>query len=86
MAQCIVIRLMLMIPVLIGISILAFGFMRSGPGDVLEVAHAGLPLSTAAGRHLGALLGGTVIIEGIFSLPGAGRRTLSALQHRDFPS
>jgi peptide/nickel transport system permease protein len=44
-----------------------------------------IPVLTLAGAHLGALLGGTVIIENIFSLPGIGQLSLDAIQHRDFP-
>jgi peptide/nickel transport system permease protein len=42
-----------------------------------------IPVVTVAGSQLGYLLGGTVIIENIFSLPGIGQLTLSAIQHRD---
>ena len=44
-----------------------------------------IPVITNAGSHLGFLLGGTVIIESIFSLPGVGLLTLNAIQHRDVP-
>jgi peptide/nickel transport system permease protein len=30
-------------------------------------------------------MGGTVITENIFSLPGVGQLTLSAIQHKDIP-
>jgi peptide/nickel transport system permease protein len=45
--------------------------------------NAMIPVVTQAGSQLGFLLGGTVIIENIFSLPGIGQLTLSAIQHRD---
>jgi peptide/nickel transport system permease protein len=45
--------------------------------------NAMIPVVTHAGSQLGYLLGGTVIIENIFSLPGIGQLTLSAIQHRD---
>jgi len=44
-----------------------------------------LPIITIAGIQLGSLLGGTIIIEQVFSLPGVGRLLLSAIQQRDFP-
>jgi peptide/nickel transport system permease protein len=47
--------------------------------------NAMIPVVTNAGSQLGYLLGGTVIIENIFSLPGIGQLTLSAIQHRDIP-
>jgi len=49
------------------------------------VKNAIIPVITNAGSHLGFLLGGTVIIESIFSLPGVGLLTLNAIQHRDLP-
>jgi peptide/nickel transport system permease protein len=52
---------------------------------VHAVRNAMIPVITNAGSHLGFLLGGTVIIENIFSLPGVGQLTLSAIQHRDVP-
>ena len=47
------------------------------------VRNAMIPVITNAGSQLGFLLGGTVIIENIFSLPGVGQLTLSSIQHRD---
>jgi len=49
------------------------------------VRNAMIPVITNAGSILGFQLGGTVIIENIFSLPGVGQLTLSAIQHRDVP-
>lgn len=43
-----------------------------------------LPVITIAGIQFGYLLGGTIIIEQVFSLPGVGRLLLSAIQQRDF--
>jgi peptide/nickel transport system permease protein len=45
--------------------------------------NAMMPVVTQAGSQLGFLLGGAVIIENIFSLPGVAQLTLSAIQHRD---
>jgi peptide/nickel transport system permease protein len=44
-----------------------------------------IPVVTVFGTQLGATLGGTVVIEQIYSLPGLGRLTLSAIQRADFP-
>ena len=44
-----------------------------------------IPVITIAGIQFGGLLGGTIIIEQVFSLPGVGRVLLTALQQRDFP-
>lgn len=49
------------------------------------IKNAMIPVITAAGGHLGRLLGGTVIIENIFGLPGIGQLTLASIQHRDIP-
>lgn len=43
-----------------------------------------IPVITIMGVQLGSLLGGTVIVETIFSVPGIGSLTVSAIQRRDF--
>ena len=43
------------------------------------------PLISVAGIEFGILLGGTLITEVIFSLPGMGRLTVNAIFNRDFP-
>jgi peptide/nickel transport system permease protein len=43
-----------------------------------------IPVVTLAGVELGYLLGGAVIVERIFSLPGLGRLTLNAISQRDY--
>jgi peptide/nickel transport system permease protein len=45
-----------------------------------------IPVVTVIGIHVGYLLGGTVIIEEIFSLPGIGRLALNAIYQRDYPT
>ena len=44
-----------------------------------------IPLVTAVGGMLPILVGGSVIIENIFNLPGLGRLLLTALEDRDYP-
>jgi ABC-type dipeptide/oligopeptide/nickel transport system permease component len=44
-----------------------------------------LPVVTVAGIQLGYMLGGAVIIEQVFSLPGLGRLFLTGIYQRDFP-
>jgi len=44
-----------------------------------------IPIVTMIGMQIGFLLGGTVVIEQIFSLPGVGQMTLSAIFRRDYP-
>lgn len=44
-----------------------------------------LPLITSVGMHFGGLLGGTVLIESVFSFPGLGSRMLEAIRDKDVP-
>ncbi len=44
-----------------------------------------IPVITIMGVQAGVLLGGTVIIEQIFTMPGVGRLTFEAIQRRDYP-
>jgi peptide/nickel transport system permease protein len=44
-----------------------------------------LPVVTIAGIQLGYMLGGAIIIEQVFSLPGLGRLFLTGVYQRDFP-
>ena len=45
--------------------------------------NSSLSLITVVGLTIGGLLGGTVIIEQIFALPGLGKRMLDAISQRD---
>ena len=47
--------------------------------------NAMLPIITVLGGQFGALLGGTLILETIFGLPGIGRGLVEAASARDFP-
>ena len=44
-----------------------------------------IPVITAIGMELPMLIGGSVIVESIFNLPGLGRYALDALTDRDYP-
>ena len=44
-----------------------------------------IPIMTLVGLQIGMLMGGTVVIEEVFALPGIGRLTLTALNTRDYP-
>jgi peptide/nickel transport system permease protein len=44
-----------------------------------------VPVVTLLGLQFGALLGGTVILETIFSLPGIGSLVFDAVNQRDYP-
>ena len=47
--------------------------------------NAVIPAVTVMGIQIGRLLGGTVVIEHIFSLPGLGTLLLNGIYRRDFP-
>ena len=44
-----------------------------------------LPLITLLGLSLGSLLGGTAVVEVIFSYPGLGSLAVSAIKSYDYP-
>jgi peptide/nickel transport system permease protein len=43
-----------------------------------------VPLITVAGLQFGSLLGGAVLTESVFGLPGLGRLLVEAVNHRDY--
>ncbi len=45
-----------------------------------------IPVVTVLGTQVSRLMGGTLIIEVMFSLPGVGRFLYEAINHRDYPS
>lgn len=47
--------------------------------------NAFIPIVTVLGVQFGVLLGGTVVIEVIFGLPGVGRLVIDAISARDYP-
>ena len=49
------------------------------------IKNALIPVVTLIGLQLPILVGGAVIMENIFNLPGLGRLLLSALNDRDYP-
>jgi peptide/nickel transport system permease protein len=56
---------------------------------VIMVRHAlknaFIPVLTVLGIQMGGLLGGTVVIEVVFGLPGLGRLLLDSISARDYP-
>ena len=44
-----------------------------------------IPVITVVGVQIGRLMGGTVVIETIFSVPGMGKLAVSSIFFRDFP-
>jgi peptide/nickel transport system permease protein len=59
------------------------------PWSVVVTRHglpnALVPILTVIGIVTGALLGGAVVVEQVFSLPGVGRLVIGAVLSRDFP-
>ena len=49
------------------------------------LANTLIPVVTVIGLIVGILLGGAVVVEQVFSLPGAGRLIIGAILRRDFP-
>jgi len=59
-----------------------------GPRRVLlrhALRNALIPVITVAGVQMGYILGGIVVVEDVFSLPGVGRLLLDAIFQRDYP-
>jgi peptide/nickel transport system permease protein len=44
-----------------------------------------IPVITIIGLQFGGLMSGSVIVESVFTRPGLGRYTVTAIQSRDFP-
>jgi peptide/nickel transport system permease protein len=47
--------------------------------------NASLPLVTVAGLQFGVLLGGAIVTETVFAVPGVGRLIVGAIRQLDFP-
>ena len=65
----------------------AYAKGASGPRTIFRHAlrNALIPVTTIMGLQVGALLGGSVITETVFSWPGIGRELIQAIQGRDYP-
>ncbi|MET4385433.1 peptide/nickel transport system permease protein [Bradyrhizobium sp. F1.4.3] len=60
----------------------------AGPRIVLykhALRNASIPIVTVISIGIATLMGGSVITESVFSIPGLGRLTLDAILHRDYP-
>jgi peptide/nickel transport system permease protein len=53
--------------------------------DRHALRNALIPVITVIGFQAGYLLGGTVVVEEVFALPGMGRFALAAINQRDYP-
>lgn len=44
-----------------------------------------IPVVTSLGMHFGELIGGAVVVEVLFALPGVGRYVVSSITNHDYP-
>jgi peptide/nickel transport system permease protein len=44
-----------------------------------------VPIVTVIGIGVGVLIGGAVVTESVFAIPGIGRLTVDAILRRDYP-
>lgn len=47
--------------------------------------NAFIPVLTLAGMQMGYLIGGAIVIESVFSLPGIGTLLINGVHHRNYP-
>ena len=47
--------------------------------------NAAVPVITVIGVQFGSLLGGAIVVENVFSLPGVGKMTVDAVSTRNYP-
>lgn len=47
--------------------------------------NAAVPIVTVVGIQFGVLLGGAIVIESLFAVPGVGRLLVTAIQQRNYP-
>ena len=63
----------------------AYGFSERSITYRYAMRNALIPILTLMGEELPLLIGGSVIIESIFSIPGMGRLSFEAILSRDYP-
>jgi peptide/nickel transport system permease protein len=63
----------------------AKGLSESRMVRVHALRNALIPVVTVVGLQIGGLLGGAIIVESIFVLPGIGRLLVDSIFQRDFP-
>jgi len=76
------------------LEVLANNFVKAarakgvGPGAILFIhalKNAAVPVVTIIGTGIGLLIGGAVVTETVFAIPGLGRLTVDAILQRDYP-
>jgi peptide/nickel transport system permease protein len=59
-----------------------------GQGSILflhALKNAAIPIVTVIGIGIALLIGGAVVTESVFAIPGLGRLTVDAILRRDYP-
>jgi peptide/nickel transport system permease protein len=76
------------------VEVLAQDYIRTArakglaPAPVLIIhalKNAGIPIVTTIGLAVAVLIGGVVVTESVFAIPGIGRLTVEAILQRDYP-
>jgi peptide/nickel transport system permease protein len=76
------------------LEVLSEDFIRTARAKGLPVAHillrhalrnAGVPIATVIGIGIALLIGGVVVTETVFNIPGIGRLVVDAISRRDYP-
>jgi len=52
---------------------------------VHALRNAAVPIATVIGIGIAVLIGGVVVTETVFAIPGLGRLTVDAILRRDYP-
>jgi peptide/nickel transport system permease protein len=63
----------------------AKGVGQRGILFVHALKNAAVPIVTVIGIGFAALIGGAVVTESVFAIPGLGRLTVDAILRRDYP-
>jgi peptide/nickel transport system permease protein len=63
----------------------AKGMGQSGILFVHALKNAAVPIVTVIGIGIALLIGGAVVTESVFAIPGLGRLTVDAILRRDYP-
>ena len=63
----------------------AKGMGQRGVLFIHALKNAAVPIVTVIGIGIALLIGGAVVTESVFAIPGLGRLTIDAIVRRDYP-